>query len=591
MTVAALPFLAMLAAGLPWVIVASVRLGLRLAVPLVGGTALFALMVLLLATRYTGWPPVQSVLLISAVVGVAGVAVAVWRRSTLRRPAARTLALWLGSLTGAVAWLVTLALTRVVPGASTFSWVMNGDGANNIHEALGYYWANGIIVEGSSPVLLIRSLLMISLSSGRADGQPLSVDLAHDLIALQTTWLLGLGATAIALGVLAGSLLRSSRVLPTLLASVTGSLLTMTWFVTGLPIEYGYLNSMVALPILIGCWLAFTQLRRAPGVVIGTLLGLTVLVLASWSALLVFPLALLVAAVVLERRRLLRLGLVPLIAIAVAGAAAAGWFLLTISDRLASQLEVLATAGHGVPSLAAIAIALGVITIVLARVTRLDGVLFAGTVAIAAATLVGIITLALAAPNAPDPLATYYSAKFAWMASVLGVGLLLAVALAALAPRLLAVVAFGVASILILSLGPAPVRQHYRVLPPAARILAGDVWADGNHSVDVILDTVTYDERHLLWNSGEPDEAYINFWLLDFEGAAPGEDVDLRLFSISAYRQYRDTGSYTPPAGTDRLCVNLVHLRGPIVVHTTDPALEAAVTAACPLSFVTFRLE
>ena len=100
------------------------------------------------------------------------------------------------------------------------------------------------------------------------------------------------------MGAVAASIVPRSRTALVAVASATGSLLPPTWFVPGLPVEYGYLNAHLVLPILLAAWLIYLA---SPGRVVAALtvqFCIATLLLATWSPWVVMPAGLIVALAV-----------------------------------------------------------------------------------------------------------------------------------------------------------------------------------------------------------------------------------------------------------------------------------------------------
>jgi hypothetical protein len=94
----------------------------------------------------------------------------------------------------------------------------------------------------------------------------------------------------------------------------------------------------------------------------------------------------------------------------------------------------------------------------------------------------------------------------------------------------------------------------------------------------------------VLWNSGDPDEAFINFWVLDYRGAWLNESQSARVFTVLAYRDVRDRGSWTP-GGPQELCDLIPELAAPVSVYTQDSGLAAQLSELCPTAPVTVLTE
>lgn len=541
--------------------------------------------VLVLAVFFTGpWVGADLVSMLLAAGGAAGATglAVLWRdRRSLRPPHRSTVLRWAGAAAGGAAWLAALLIARVLPDADPVSWAMNGDAANNLHFARGMIEANGYALSSGNAVPLPAALLALTALPGRA-GLHGGALLGHDLAALAALWALAIAAAGLMLGLVVSSLVRTPS--STVLAATTGSLLVTTWLVAGLPIESGYLNAPIALTFLLASWLAFTHSRTAPVLATVVLLGLGVALLAIWTPLAAVTGCLLLASLWLHRHEVNAARRGSVIAIAAALAAYPIWVAAVAIPLFGEVGGVFTVEGHGFPFTGwlLLAAAVAAVGMAVALRARLAPEVLAGAVALVLAAAAGMLLL-IGLAGGRDADSSYYPTKFTWLLTVL----LIAVALALLA-RLLSerarwpgVAAIGTIALVASSLGPSPVRAVPVVEPPLWRILAGSVWDAGDVTVHRILDLHDRGRITVLWDSGVPDEAIINFWLLEL-GDGQSDDGQLaRSFTYAGYREFRDTGSYTvPPIGT--LCTVLAELpREPLII-TADPSLEHALTAQCP---------
>jgi hypothetical protein len=578
------PFVVLALCATPWLLLVSLRHGVVLAGVIVFAGVPLLVLVLYFLSPLIGASPSLLLMVTSAALGVLGAILLVPRRSSLRKPSTATVALVLPATLGGLAWFATLVLARL-SGADALSWAMNGDSANNIHLARTVLGDNGIVVPLKNLVLQPTAMLSLAMSFGRPDDA-LGAELLHrDLEALSIFWGLAIAATAALLGIVAASLLTRGRPAVIAVASGAGSLLVVTWFVSGLPIESGYLNVHFALPLALASWLAFLHSGRAPWLSAAALLALGLLLLATWAPLVVLTISLTIALGVRNRRRL-RLARWQVLAAAagVAACAAVGGWLLVL-PILQQSAGTLGVPGHGYPFTGWLLVFCALVTGGCAVGIPRDAStpLHAGVIATVLAAVVSVGIFTSLVPG-DQPWIGYYPTKLTYLLTVV----LLAIALSTLVRRLavgrlalLKATSIGAAVLLLCTLGPSPARVDFRIDQPLDRILAAKVWTNGDESVKTILAGTGLDHAVVLWGTSSPDEAMINFWLFEFNGGEDGGDPYVRKISVAAYRIFRDSGTYTAPS-VGVLCKVVEGLGRQVVVITANPGLKSEVAETCP---------
>lgn len=584
-------YLALALCAVPWLVWLGSRHGAMLAtLLLVGATPALLLLVFLIG-------PSLQLDLTAATLGsggllaALGIGLVVRDRARIRIPARSTALRWGAAALGGVAWLGTLLGAAAVPGADRVSWAMNGDAANNIHLARALIDDHGYIAGSANAVPLPHVALVLAMLPAR-DGLDGSALLSHDLGALATTWALATAATGLLLGLVASELVRHRPAVATV-AAATGSLLVTTWLVSGLPLESGYLNVHVALPLVLATWLAFLQARSRPVLAAVLLLVIGLGLLAVWTPLAALTVCLLL--VILHRNRLTArtAGGANAVAVILALAPYVAWLLLVAGPLLRQMQGSFTAPGHGFPFTGWLLLLCAAVAVAAALVLRprLSSLPLSGVVAIAIAAAGGVIVLVALSRN-PVPWESYYPAKFVWIVAVL----LLAIALSLLA-RLLAeragavgVAVLGAAVLVAASTGPEPARAVSVVEPPLVRILAGDVWNDGDATLMEILAYADRDGSTILWQSGLADEAIVNFWLIEFDAGEEGRGGVLRGFAFTGYREFRDTGAYTPPE-ISQLCTVIEALPGDALIVTANPERKDELADACPEATPTFEIR
>jgi hypothetical protein len=573
-----------------WVVIVSPFTGRLLAVPVVGGALLLAMVALLLLTPFVSIPlGVVALAAITAATGIGSV-LAIRHR---RPPSPDSIALWLPATLGALGWLATRAASLLIPDASRLSWAMEGDATNNLHFARRIVEDNGILLgPEQNPVPLVASLLAVPFSLDHVTTAAGSLE--SELWIFTGVWTALLAACCITTGVVVASVVDPARRAVVVVASAAGSLLPLTWFVAGLPIEFGYLNVHVALPLLLASWLAYLGAQRSPVIALGALVSLSALLLVTWSPVVLIPVALGTLVAARHRRQLLRAGITGLLP----GAAIAVFVLLAVCLTVPSffaQGKALAAAGHGFPATWLLLSVLAIATVAAAGLlrSRLPTGVFAGAVALVVASYAALSSTFYVARELFDPWNGYYPVKLAWLVAVLLLPVLASVVFAAAAAfrrrswRIVAVGLTAALSVGVVVAPPVAMPAGYTARQPVERILGGHVWRSGDAAVDVIARLAERDEVGVLWDSASPDEAVINYWALDRSGGGMGGDPPLRAFAFKEYQSFRSSEGQNAFAA-NALCALLRDRDHAIVIYTDNPSLEDDLTADCSGATATF---
>lgn len=589
----ALPFLALAVFGVPWFLIVRERCGYILAALAVTVCAALGVLALFTVSFLLSTDPVLLTLGCGALAGVAGFVMLRTRRIRIRRPGRLAVASVLGASAGGIVWFAALVIARMVHGTAALGWSMRGDSANQIHTTRDMFDMHGFLLGTGNPVPLQNELLTIAAWIGRPTSLPGDV-VRHDVQALSIVWALSISAMGLAMGVIGASLLSRPTPALTVVCSAGASLLTTTWFFSGLAIDSGYFNVHVALPFVLASWLAYLQHTSHPITAALILLGCGVLVLASWSPLVVFPLVLVAAIAQRNWSRIRESQSRRALPVAFALVVFAAILTVLYFPKLAEGFGSLSAPGHGYPltiallALAALATLVGAVTF---RRTHGDVVVRNGIIALSLACGAGLGALLLIARDEPNPWLTYYPTKFTWQASVTVLVVLLSLVFALLStvrPERLRVIAVAVVStgaLITSTLGPAPYRQDFTIVQPLTEVVGGSTWTGGEAALDRIVQNLNRDVTVVLWRSGIPEEGFINFWVLDFSGASATDGNNyVRAFSVESYRALRDTGSTDHVGTIDFLCGLPDHLEQPLTVQTADSSLAATLRSECPTS-------
>lgn len=581
----------MVVAALPWMPVLVSRLGGATGVAVLIVLELWLLLAQLMTTAALQLPMVPSVIVTLGLLGLVGSAILYRSAETGGRPTSAGVTVVAGSLVGGLVWLVTQGLAAVIPGATRVSWIMRGDSANNMLFARQIVYDSGIHIGATeNPVPLPAALMAVVMDAGRSGIAP--EDLAgHDLGSFTQVWSIGIIITCVLAGLAAGAIAQqatSSRA-TLAVASVVGSLIPVSWIVTGYALDFGFFGTHVALPIVFTAVILFITSERRPAVAMAMLTVTATLLLAVWSPLVMIPAALGAVMLVRSRRELLAtrgrslavlligftqllaygFGVVMPVFIVNATFLDAGGGVI-VFPRLAQVIGLLVVALVATAVLAYPArrhlVPVAVIAVVLALAAAVGGLLFISR-------------------DSPDPWG-YYPMKLAWMSSTILVVLLVGTAAAALhrlssRPWLqrsgLAVIAVGLTAVLAYT----PTASATPHLNPVVQVLSGTSLGPADIVAERVIELADSERSHFLWNSGSEYEQQINLWVMQLWADTLVGNLELR---TAAYGYYDHTD-------IDELCRIVGLLGGDTVVHTAETDLASRVAVACPGEGITIEQE
>lgn len=555
----------------PWVVFCTRRFGGRVGITLVFGAVLVALLGIALVTAATGFPLAIAVTLATAGGGLAGVVV------VIRDPAARIVgrggraAEWIASASGAAVWLLCLALSSVVPDAAKVGWVLAGDGFNNVDWARIVADDNGVPTGPGTNAAALPGLLLTIL--GAASGST-----GHSIEVVAVLWSTGIAASCVVTGLIACDLIDPAHVRRRTVVAGLASLLPLTVVAGTLPMYWGFLNTAIALPIVLSSWFLLAGSSRHP---LACAAGSLLLVTAScavWGPLASIPAVALVFIVLRSRGELRLVRGVPMI-MALLSLGQLGVFaaLMFVPAALA-QSSAFAADTIGFPSLwlplGIVAIVIGAVA-VLAYRTR-PGVVWSLGAWGCGSAVAAAGTVALARGDA----SAYYPVKVAWFLLV-GAGVLLIAVLAGWASRTRAGWPVAVVVACVLGTGvalPTAASGAAPLRPAPVMLFTGGLWWGGGETERLVAVVTRADARAVLWRTGFLDEGVVDFWsLLDGGGDFRG-DRDLRRISFDAYRGQR-AGSWQGQDAAE-LCLVLQRMDG-VVVYTADPHLTDELAETC----------
>ncbi len=491
-------------------------------------------------------------------------------------------------LTAAAALALPLLSALLLFGAQMFgrpgyAWAMNNDMVWNTVAARFVLADGGLAASGHpNPSPLMNALVASWIAPGRDAAGEL---LRHDIARQAELWvLLTLLAAALA-GLIVARAVPSTRPLLRFCAGVLGSAIPLSWYATGAMLEFGFLNAMLAVALLLGVWLIWQELPARPVLASALMVISITLLLSAWAPLAVLPLGLAVAGV-LPRWRFF---------VGLRGPAAWAWWaaalqlpayllVVTLPD-LARDGGALAADG-AVPQITVTSVlTAGALLFTLSTVAaiglgrRHD---LAGVVVVLLTGGIGVGYL-LAQRFGIVSLWGYYPVKLSWLLSILFTVLLAASILGWLgrseARGLLGLAVVG-ACLIVVGLG-------LRALPmqggPAGALSLLNVAANEARGGD----TVRTDRLFLLADDGSRtiasrlgtpgEDAFVNGWLLQLQADSSQDPI----------RTY----SYTlDPVDPVMLCEAAAAWGGEVTILTADATLEAELATACPRTALSVRM-
>jgi hypothetical protein len=559
--------------------------------PRVGGTAsigvvtLFGLW-LVLATELLVYPSSLPILQSFIVALVLISAIPLWGSERHRVAPAlqgawrRFLRNYLPALMGSATWAATLVVAQFLPGASRLAWVTAGDSANNILMARDILLDGGIrLGDGSNPVPLSSGLVALLVA-------PVSVGqdsvLARDLVGLASLWSLLIIGSCFLIGLLAKIILTRLALTGWSSGAVVAisSLIPITWFYSGYPLEYGFLNAELALLILFAGLIILFAGEQYPALTLSSLFIVATLLLAVWSPLVLIPSALGLVVFIRSRKELWKLRGLPLVGLVLSILQFLFFvFVATIPSLLTLGSALSAGGGAFVfPVQLLIVLALTAVLGALGASQTWKSLDFQGVLAVFVGGVVGLLILLFANRALPE-VWTYYPLKFLWLACVLGLvfSTIYVFAIVVKYVKITWRVVVGglavlLAAVLILQWAPAQV-PGYATQSPVARVLAGNFLGDADHVLNRILSYEETGKLNFLWKTGDPVEGAINFWILqDRANTLTPAGHEFRLYAYAIYDQ-DDVNS---------ICTLAELNGGSLVVTTADSSVSSQLSAACP---------
>lgn len=566
------------------------RYGWRLGTAAGVGVVMLLVLLVLTGTRATGLPLAGTLAVCGAVIGL-GAATRLPRRFGELAPRAGRAAWapWIAAASGGVlislAYVASLGLTRNL----RLDWVMRNDSANNLTFARIVLERGGISVGGAeNPAPLPAALVAVTASTGR-EGVPASDLLVHDLSAMAATWIALIALTCLLAGLVAATLAARAdapRWVVTASAAA-GSLIVLSWLFTGYPMQFGFLNTHVALVILLAAALAVLSGDGAPWLGLSVVMAAGLLMLASWSPLVVIP-AGLVVALALSRWRALRATRGVTLAVVLLSAVSLIAYGLGVAlPVLLAQREALGGMGGAFSTGPVVFVTGGLaIAAALAAYRSMRALPSAAVTAVVVSSWIGLGVLLFNSRYQDDPW-TYYPTKFAWMAVLVHVIIGIGVATAALAGdrvrgrlRVAGRVGLAVLALLVIAVIVIVPRwgQKGDAQQPLAFVAVGNAPSGYPVLAGYVLDFASSAQPTILWDSGFDGEGQVNIWVM--QDRAGDLTSELRLLAFEIY----DDDDLA------NLC-RAQELMPGLEVHTQDPGLQERLLEECPTSTASFVVE
>jgi hypothetical protein len=530
---------------------------------------------------------ISSTLIIgAAVLGVSGTAIFFFLKSPIVIHGKSSYSKLIAASFGSIIWLSTHAILYFLFGRTAVAWSTGGDSANHILILRSFFDEGGVqIGPGENPVPMTHSLIATFGAFGR-ESLPSSGLLRHDLVAFSIAWLVVIALLSLLSGLLAivvASSFKLSKNLTSISAAI-GSVLPLSWFMSGYPIQYGFMNTHVVLVILLSTLLIFLSDKSHPGKSLSAVMAGATLTLASWSPLVLMPLTLGLALFIRNWRNILQSRGANFLVVGLGISQFAVYFIVVTIPILTSDLTGLSNAGGALQFHELLLPATVCATIVLSLfVSRsVYNLVFVSVLSVSAASLAALSYLLLQAQGW-----TYYPMKFAWTSSVLLMlylpGLIFS-AIQLFKPgfyRKLLSLAF--ISTLTLGYSVSPIRGPSIV----ETLLTLDSSAAKEEKFKKITLLADLDRPRVLWQSMDPNANEINFWLLQISAnslGVPG-DSNTWMLRVAAYQIQSGRGDYP------FLCEIIQRLGTQVEVITSNPDLPLSITSACPWVEYTLVIE
>ena len=250
-TLSAAPLLVLFfaASAFPWLLLLRQRFGQLLAVPATAGWCAALSLATLAISHAVNLNYMVALIGASVIAAVAGAWIASRRSGVLRRPGPYAVALWCPALLGGLVWCVTVLTAQFVPGHVSL-WL--GHERRRTQQSLVRRRHHSRQRNRSGPVHYAVPLSTALIATAVGAGSPSSSSARRPRASPQAftlVWVILLVVVCAAVGVVVRLTRFPSSIRLVALVSALGSLLPLTWFFSGLIIQWGYFNIDVALPV------------------------------------------------------------------------------------------------------------------------------------------------------------------------------------------------------------------------------------------------------------------------------------------------------------------------------------------------------
>jgi hypothetical protein len=517
-----------------------------------------------------------------------------WRnRDSFKTTSLSSAAVWLFPGLIGVFWILLFFANLSGFTDVGLTWAMSGDSATFVTQARDIANLGGNEIWNNA-VPIPPALVALALISGR-DMTLLAPTLAHDVQAYGMVWALGIALTSWACGALVVAILKT-RTLPKWIlytAGIGASFIPMTWVYSGYATWYGFFNSTIVLCALFLSVLAFFGGRKRPLALLGFYFFAASVVFLVWSPFIVVPIALGAFVFFRHVKKFRRAPNIDWIVSSV------GLFQLLLLAAFQVVPLIIATQSASVPgatllSLSGAAVYFRPIFIALIFSGSLvalffgfwkkDREVFWGLTTMLLAILAGFVYMIYGSGKFDFPW-LYYPSKFIWV----GMLLLIPIALGSILAWILSKNQKSLFLVMVLVFSAVFSFLFFRATAAWGHINAGietptvlhqllierevtGIDQTANRSVsEEIFALEKQDHLRMLWQSENPWEDQINFWML-------------KMWSISDHGALM-LGDFTyglKERTLENLCDLLIEVRTPVELVTANPDLAGDVSRTCP---------
>jgi hypothetical protein len=490
-------------------------------------------------------------------------------------PSPRLIALFIGP----AIVLVTAIAGRLGQVFPVMSWIMRGDTANNVVFAWQIFSDNGVDLSYPENPVPFPANVIAFMAALQAPGDRISFVWAS-LVGISIVWTLTVALTALALSLLvdhvSGEWSPTTRVYKTILL-VFSSLVPLSWLFSGYPLETGFFGAQLAILILLSSFALVLSSKNNWVIAIGLYAGL-LLTLMTWSPLAIAVAVILAIHLIKNMKELLfsftkvlfQIFFIAII-LAVSLTATLPSF-LNRSDTLADAVGGIHVFVHIiVPILFTINVGFAVILFL-----RGQKKIAVYSVAFLSTVFLGLLFL-LALRRGEETLWAYYQLKYEWffLLMLISLGIVLVAGLISTASQDSNHEKSGWAIVAVLAMSTVVVLPGGNTTQAILGNFVAQtlVMEPGREEPDGVFNSFwdAYNQKTptVLWGSENPDEFFVDFWLLQMHS----DNILDPLRGLAYTQNLKDM---------NQLCQISTQLKDSSQVITKDEELEAKFTAQCP---------